>query len=132
MAIRILIVDDEPDIRQLVSDVLESGTGEYEINHAVDGEDALKKVATKKPDLVILDIMMPRMDGLETCRRLRASEATKSIPVILLTVKAGMESRDEGFGCGADLYMTKPFDPEELRRMVKGILSGEIKRGEKS
>lgn len=122
----ILVVDDEPDIRQLVADVLTIGQEPYEISEAGDGEEALAQVAQKKPDLIILDIRMPRMDGIEVCRKLKGAAETKSIPIMMLTVKSSVEARDEGFDCGAALYLTKPFDPEELRRLVRGILSGEI------
>lgn len=122
----ILVVDDEPDIRQLVTDILTMGQDPYEISEAGDGEEALMRVAERKPDLIILDIRMPRMDGIEVCRKLKSAPETKSIPIMMLTVKSTLEAREEGFDCGAALYLTKPFDPEELRRLVHGILSGEI------
>lgn len=122
---KILIVDDEPDIRELISTIL-GAEDEYELIEAVDGEDGLSKAAKNKPDLIILDLMMPRMDGLEVCRRLRGTPGISEIPVVILTVKTTYEARERGFSVGADMYLTKPFDPEELKSIVKSVFSGKI------
>ena len=132
MSIKILVVDDEPDIRELVMAVLRPEDENYEFIEAEDGKKALEKAAECKPDIIILDIMMPEMDGHEACRQLRIRSTTKEIPIIFLTVKTEYESREKGFDLGGDAYLTKPFDPAELSALVKGILSGQVKTRRKT
>lgn len=117
---RILVVDDEPDVLELVEYNL-SGAG-YSVITAADGAEAMAKIRTHQPDLVILDVMMPEMDGTEVCKVLRRDPATADIPIILLTARAGEIDRVLGFELGADDYVTKPFSPRELVLRVKSLL----------
>lgn len=120
MPYRVLVVDDEPHVARLVEiNLTQLG---IEVRSAGDGEECLSLVAQEKPDLVILDVMMPRLDGFETLSRLRADPATAELPVIMLTARAQDEDTFEGYGRGARWYLTKPFAPEELRRTVRRVL----------
>src|SRR6185295_19987645 len=116
----ILVVEDERDIRELVRfHLAQEG---YSVREADSGESALAQVATERPALVVLDIMLPGTDGLEVCRRLRSAEATHNIPIIMLTARAGEVDRVIGLEMGADDYLTKPFIPRELVARVKAVL----------
>jgi two-component system phosphate regulon response regulator PhoB len=117
---KILIVDDEPDAVELVDFNLKSAG--YDVVTAADGADALRKARTFSPDLVVLDLMLPEVDGLEVCKILRRDPATQGIPIILLTAKAAEIDRVLGLELGADDYVTKPFSPRELVLRVKGLL----------
>ncbi len=117
---KILVVDDEPDALELVSFNLKSAG--YEVVTADDGNDALKKARQHVPDLILLDVMLPEVDGLEVCKLLRRDPATATIPVIMLTAKAGEIDRVLGLELGADDYVTKPFSPRELVLRVKNLL----------
>lgn len=108
----ILVVDDSPTQLKLTTSFLQ-GKG-YEILTAVDGEDALEKAAFYKPDLIVLDVVMPKMDGYQACRKLKASGDTKHIPVIMLTSKDKKADEFWGKKQGADMYLTKPVDEAEL------------------
>ena len=116
----ILVVEDEKDIRELVRFHLEQEG--YAVREADSGERALQQIASERPALVVLDIMLPATDGLEVCRRLRASEATRSLPVIMLTAKAAEVDRVLGLELGADDYVTKPFSPRELVARVRAVM----------
>jgi two-component system alkaline phosphatase synthesis response regulator PhoP len=94
----------------------------YSVVTALDGEQALEKARTEKPDLIVLDIMMPKLDGYETCKRLKADDATKAIPVILLSAKGRNVDQKVGFEVGADDYITKPFSPRKLVERINAIL----------
>jgi adenylate cyclase len=120
MANKILIVDDEP----FNLDLLEQELAEYEylIERAGDGIEALEKTESFKPDLILLDYMMPRMNGLEVVKRLRANPEQQGIPVILLTAKATLEDKVAGLDAGADDYVTKPFDSFELLARVRAMM----------
>ena len=121
---KILIVDDEPSIVKLASVKLKNEG--FEVEEAYNGKEALEKVAKSKPDLIILDIMMPIMDGKEVRKALRQSEETKKIPVIILTALGEFEEQLKSLGEeGVTEYLTKPFDPKELTNMAKMILGGE-------
>lgn len=120
---RILAVDDEQSIRKLVSVTLE-GRG-YEVDTAADGQEALEKATATKPDLVVLDIMMPKMDGWEVARRLRDDEQTKGIPIIFLSAAGQFESQLHGLESGSADYLTKPFTPSELADLVTATLNPE-------
>src|SRR5438128_8219452 len=112
MAKAILVVDDDPKIVRVVEiNLTQEG---YQVRTAADGEAALAAVAQEPPDLVLLDVMMPRMDGFETLKRLKADPASADIPVVMLTARAQDEDVFEGYGTGAQWYLTKPFEPEEL------------------
>ena len=117
---KILIVDDEP----FNLDLLEQELMDYDyvLERAVDGVEALEKIDSFDPDIILLDYMMPRMNGLEVVRRLRENERHKSIPVILLTAKASQEDKIAGLNAGADDYVTKPFDSFELLARVRAML----------
>jgi len=127
---RILVVDDEVYIVHILDFSL--GMEGYEVVTALNGEEALAKAAEHKPDLVVLDIMMPRMDGYETCRRLKGDEATRHIPVILLSAKGRNVDQKMGFEVGADDYITKPFSPRKLVERINAILNqqGEVPKQE--
>jgi DNA-binding response OmpR family regulator len=116
----ILTADDDPDIRELLAFRLERSG--YTVLQAVDGEEALALALEHRPDLAVLDVMMPKMDGFEVVRRLRAEEATKGMPIIMLTARAQDSDVEEGFDAGADDYLRKPFSPQELRARVQSIL----------
>ena len=120
MAERILIADDDPDIVQFVRVNLELEG--FEVATAGDGKEALARVIEDPPDLVLLDIMMPEMDGLSALRRMRAHPAAANTSVILLTARALPDDRVAGLELGADDYVTKPFDVEELMARVKAVL----------
>lgn len=126
---KILAVDDEPHIRRLVQVNLERHG--YEVVTAADGKDALEKVASEKPDLVVLDVMMPYMDGFEVLQALRKNPETRDLPVIMLTAKAQDADVFRGWQSGADLYLTKPFNPMELISFVKRIFKSKETGGEK-
>ena len=124
MGKRVLVVDDDRVIQQLLEVNLEL-EGYEVVGTASDGREALDKIAKLKPDLVILDIMMPKMDGMAVCRHLKADPETAKIPVILLSARAqDMDIRD-GLDIGANAYLTKPFDPVELLDVVGRLLKGE-------
>lgn len=123
---KILVVDDEPFIVELVKFNLESAG--YEVITASDGHEALKLIEKDHPDLIILDIMLPGIDGMEICRALRFKMQTKDIPVILLTAKTGEIDKVLGLEMGADDYITKPFSPRELVARVKAVLRRTDKR----
>jgi DNA-binding response OmpR family regulator len=118
---KVMIVDDEAHIVELVKVVLEDTS--YEILEAYDGESALEKIISDKPDLILLDIMLPRMDGYEVCMKLKADENTKSIPVVMLTAKGQEVDKIKGYQSGADSYMTKPFSPLRLLTEIEEKLS---------
>ncbi len=117
---RILVVDDDPDILQFVEMNLDMEG--FDTQTAESGRVALEVARERPPDLILLDVMMPELDGLTVLRRLRSSPATASIPVVLLTAKALAEDRVRGLDLGADDYITKPFDIEELLARVKAVL----------
>ena len=117
---RVLVVDDDPDIVQFVRMNLELEG--FEAETAENGRIALEMAKTRPPDLVLLDVMMPEMDGLTVLRHMRNSPATANIPVIILTAKALAEDRVKGLDLGADDYVTKPFDLDELLARVKTVL----------
>lgn len=122
MKSRVLIVDDEAYILNILDFSLESEG--FQVITAANGEAALRTAAEQRPDLIILDVMMPKIDGFEVCRALKAKKDTKSIPVILLTAKDRDADRQKGDEVGADLYMTKPFSPGKLISAVQELLSG--------
>ena len=118
---KILAVDDEKHICRLVQVNLERQG--YEVVTANDGKEALEKVQTERPDLVVLDVMMPYMDGFEVLQTLRRNPETRDIPVIMLTAKAQDADVFKGWQSGVDCYLTKPFNPMELIAFVKRIFS---------
>ena len=118
---RILVVDDEPEAVELVEfNLKQSG---YAVITAADGAEALKKARGQTPDLIVLDVMLPEMDGFEICKTLRLDPATAKIPILMLTAKAAEIDRVLGLELGADDYLTKPFSPRELLLRIKKILA---------
>src|SRR4051812_21749315 len=120
MTTRVLVVEDDPDIAELVARYLEKAG--YVASRVSSGRDAIDAVRTKPPDLIVLDRMLPHVDGLEVCRQLRASPATASIPIIMLTARAEESERIVGLEMGADDYVAKPFSPNELVARVRALL----------
>lgn len=117
---RILIVEDEKDIIKMLEYNLQKE--KYKTASAADGHEALDYVRKEKPDLVLLDLMLPKMDGLEVCKELKKDEGTASIPIIMLTAKAQESEKIVGLELGADDYVTKPFSPRELLSRIKAVL----------
>lgn len=117
---KILVVDDEIYIVHILDFSL--GMEGYEVLTALDGEQALEKARAQHPDLIVLDIMMPKLDGYETCKMLKADDRTKDIPVILLSAKGRNVDQKIGFEVGADEYITKPFSPRKLVERINAIL----------
>src|SRR2546428_6301155 len=120
MAREVLVVEDEPDIRRLV--VLHLEREGFRCRTATTGSDALREVKAAVPDLVVLDLMLPEVDGLEVCRRLRRDTSTAAIPIIMLTAKSDEVDRIVGLEIGADDYVGKPFSPKELVARVRAVL----------
>jgi CheY-like chemotaxis protein len=117
----ILCADDDPDILSLVSLRLER-LG-YEVVTAPDGRAALERARERRPDVVVLDVMMPGIDGWEVCRQLKETPGVRHIPVIFLSARAQDEDRQRGYALGVDEYVTKPFDPAHLVEIVRRSLS---------
>src|SRR3954452_22625826 len=120
MPTRILVVEDDPDIADLVARYLDKAG--FTTERAVSGREALHAIAARPPALVVLDLMLPQLDGLEVCRLLRANEATAAIPIIMLTARAKKSERIVGLELGADDYLAKPFSPNELVARVRALL----------
>lgn len=119
---KVMIVDDELTIRDLIEFTLEP---EFSVIKATSGEEALEKIKEEKPDILILDIMMPKLDGYEVCHRLKSDKATKEIPIIILTAKHQTPDIRRAVELKADEYITKPFEPDLLRKRIRTIFSGE-------
>ena len=118
---KILVVEDEPEIRILVKTMLEKAG--YSVVEAEDGEAALRLVNEEEPDLVLLDVMIPCIEGWEVCRRIRENEATRRIPIIMVTVRTTDEDIQRSVECGANAHINKPFDQRELLDTIKKLLS---------
>jgi len=121
MAPKVLVIDDDPVILELLRVNFEIEG--FEVVAAADGVEGLAKASGAKPDVILSDIMMPRMDGLEVVARLKAGAATRHIPIILLSAKAQNAEVQQGLDAGADDYVTKPFDPLELIDRVNAVLA---------
>ncbi|MBM3244260.1 MAG: response regulator transcription factor [Candidatus Omnitrophica bacterium] len=117
---RILLVDDETDLVEMVKMRLEAN--HYEVITAFDGQDGLEKARSVNPDLIILDIMLPKMDGYKVCRILKFDENFKKIPVIMFTARAQDQDKETGTQVGADAYITKPFEPEVLLNKINELM----------
>jgi DNA-binding response OmpR family regulator len=118
---KILVVDDEAYIVHILEFSL--GMEGFEVVTAFDGEEAIVKAECEEPDLIVLDIMMPKLDGYETCRRLKAVDKTRDIPVILLSAKGRSMDQQVGLDAGADEYITKPFSPRKLVERISTHIS---------
>ena len=114
---KVLMADDSKTALMMATTALKSSP--YEVTTAVDGEDALQKALANPPDVVVLDVMMPKLDGFEVCRRLRASDATKHLPIIMLTTRGESQNRETGRSCGATEYLTKPLNMAEFLGKLK-------------
>ena len=116
----VLVVDDEADLLTLVRYNLERDG--FEVGEAVDGEEAMAMIAERRPDLVLLDWMLPQFSGIEVCRRVRRSAHTQNLPIIMLTARGEESDRVRGLDYGADDYIVKPFSPSELVARVRAVL----------
>jgi DNA-binding response OmpR family regulator len=117
---RILIVDDEEDILSVLKFRLEAN--DYEVLTASDGQEGLNKARSEKPDLIILDLMLPKIDGYKVCRMLKFDENYKAIPIVIFTAKDQKKDEDLGKEMGADAYVTKPFEAEVLLEKIRELL----------
>jgi DNA-binding response OmpR family regulator len=117
----ILVADDDDDVRELVVFRLERAG--YEVVTAADGQQAVDRASERHPDLCVIDVMMPKLDGLEVTRRLRATEGLSTVPVLLLTASVQEAAVAEGFEAGADEYVKKPFSPQELLDRIAKVLA---------
>ena len=120
MARRILIADDEPDIVTSLEFLMRGG--DYEVRVAINGEEALRLAESFRPDVVLLDVMMPQRSGFEVCQKIRANPALQEIKIIMLTAKGRNAERDRGLNLGANAYVTKPFSTKEIMNTVRGLL----------
>jgi len=118
---RILAVDDSPTILEMIKSILESGG--YEVITAADGDEALKAARAENPDLILLDVMLPKLDGYRVCRLLKFDAKYKGIPIIMLTAKTEEQSMATGIRTGANQYLTKPVEPQTLLDAVAGELA---------
>ncbi|MEU4510556.1 response regulator [Nonomuraea bangladeshensis] len=116
---KVLVVDDDEVIRQLIA--VNLNLEGFEVETATDGQDCLDRVRDVKPDVITLDVMMPRLDGWSTAEKLRAEPDTSHIRVVLVTARAQDDDRRRGLGIGVDAYLTKPFDPAELIEVVREL-----------
>jgi len=121
---RIVLVDDEPNIRETVAFILEAEG--FDVDTAVDGVDGLEKVRAIKPKLVLLDVMMPRMDGYEVCQTIRADEDLAGVFILILTAKGQKSDELKALEVGADLYMSKPFDDEVVVHVIRDVFEGRL------
>lgn len=117
---RILVVDNEVQLVEMVKIRLEAN--DYEIITAYDGQEALEKARNEKPDLIILDLMLPKLDGYTVCRMLKFDEKYKSIPILMFTARVQESDKKMGQEVGADAYITKPFDPQILLSKIKEFI----------
>jgi diguanylate cyclase (GGDEF)-like protein len=126
-AVHILVVEDDPGLRRILQALmLREG---YQVTTAADGEEGLKAIEAQHPDLILLDVMMPRMDGRELCRRLKSNQRTSQIPIIMLTAMSEFDDRIAGLDYGANDYITKPYEQRELLVRVRNLLDwGRIQR----
>jgi DNA-binding response OmpR family regulator len=124
MAKKIMVVDDEPYIARVIKFKLEQEG--YNVISANDGQTGLQKIREEKPDLVLLDVMMPGLSGYDVCQQLKQDPALAGIPVVILTAKGQERDREQGLNMGASDYITKPFSPNRLLDLVKNMI-GEAK-----
>jgi len=120
MVRRILIVDDEPNIVTLLEFLMRGS--DYEVRVARNGEEALRRAESFRPDLVLLDVMMPQRSGFEVCQKIRENPALRDVKIVMLTAKGRDLEKDRGLNLGANAYVTKPFSTKELMNTVRGML----------
>ena len=118
---KILVIEDDPNALRFIEYTLEQEG--YQVSSAKDGLEGIKKVQDKHPDLIILDIMLPGLDGYDVCQRLRQKPETSLLPILMLSAKARQDDRDIGLKMGADEYLTKPADPSTIVEKVKTLLA---------
>ncbi len=123
MAHKILIVDDDPQARLLLTYILKRKG--FEVMEAESGPAALVRVGSDSPDLVLLDVMMPGMDGFEVCTKLRSDPTVNRLPIVMLTAKTDVEAHERGMRAGANDYLTKPVHPDELVARIQAALAGQ-------
>jgi CheY-like chemotaxis protein len=119
--IKILIAEDERDIRELIAFSLQ-GLGGFNVVLAANGVEAVERATAEIPDLILMDVRMPRMTGYDACKKLKENDSTKSIPVIFLSAKGQDQEIQQGLAAGAEEYILKPFAPDELVNQVRGVL----------
>lgn len=122
MAKRVLLAEDEPNIVESLTFLLERAG--FDVVVEADGRHALETIVSNTPDVLILDVMLPEMDGYEILRRLRADHRSEALPVLMLTAKGQREDRETAMNCGADLFMTKPFANSEIVEAVQRLAAG--------
>jgi CheY-like chemotaxis protein len=127
MGVRVLVVDDNPDSLVIVRGILEPHG--YQVDEATSGPQALERIRAQRPDIVLLDIMMPEMSGFEVLQKIREDPETSLLPVILVTAKTGDEDVVQGYQYGADYYVTKPFTGQQLIYGIELVLGRESGRG---
>lgn len=121
MTTKVLLADDEEDVKIVLKMYLESKG--FEVVTAYDGLDAIDQARREKPDVILLDLMMPVVDGFEVCRRLKADPTTQQIPVIMVSAASHAESVQKGLAAGAVDYIVKPFEPESLEKLVSNVIA---------
>ncbi len=121
----ITLIEDEPDIQEIIAYNLKREG--YQVHAALNGEEGLVLIAQKKPDLILLDLMLPGIDGIEVCRRIHAEESTREVPIIMVSAKGEEADVVLGLGLGADDYIAKPFSPRELIARVQAVLRRSLK-----
>ncbi len=121
MPLRVLLIEDDPDIQRMVQLALKYQGG-HEVSVASSGAEGLEKAAAENPDVILLDVMMPEMDGYETCKRLKSQPGTRHIPVVFLSARAQQSEIQKGREIGAIGYLVKPFDPMKLASQLDAIL----------
>lgn len=114
----VLVVDDDPNVREVVTAALDR----HQVVQAADGQEALTRLGEERVDVVLLDVMMPQLDGIETLRRIRVDGRHRELPVALITAKVGEDDHLRGYQAGADAYITKPFEPEKVAETVEQLL----------
>ena len=124
---KILVVDDEPSIVKMVGKRLEAAG--YEVVVAMDGQEALEKVQEARPDLILLDLMLPKVDGYEVCKSLKQAPATHAIPIIIVSARTQNSDQLYGYECGADAYLCKPFHSQDLLKQVAEFLGARPELG---
>jgi len=122
MAERILIIEDDRSTARLTEYTLQQAG--YEVDVASDGFEGLRRALAEHPDLIILDIMLPGLDGYEVCHRVRQKPETANLPILMISAKARQDDKDIGLRVGADEYLTKPVDPSEILARVESLLAG--------
>ncbi len=121
---RVLVVDDSDVIRELIS--VNLALEGFEVTTAVDGQDALDKIHDVRPDLMTIDVRMPRLDGIDTVKRLREDERTADLKIVMVSACAQQDDLERGRQAGVNAYLTKPFDPDALVRTVRDLIEGRV------